>query len=392
MLRVALRITGGISLLGLALSTPPLPPLNIEGPVTVSGISSGADFAVQFAVAYSDLVSGCAVFAGQAYMCASVRFPEENETTCAEQPPPRMGPGCNGLANTGPAPCIGCSPGKTVGYDHCKRTPLVTDPTLLAAQATQAENLGLIASLEHLKPSRVFLYRGTKDQVYLPGSVENTMAVFQALGVSRIQLQASVPTQHAQPTTDPSVPPTTCGVGGGLPGMENCGFDGAGAALQWFYDQTLISPAPGARADPANVIPFDQEAYAPKQPFAGLASTGYFYIPTACRQNVRCRLHVVFHGCHSSAVFGNINTSFVLHAGYAQWADANNIAVLFPQNGGFAERNMTAPTGQLASGCWDGYGDTGPAYAWRSGPQMVAIVRMLNAINPRLAVNAVERH
>jgi hypothetical protein len=214
------------------------------------------------------------------------------------------------------------------------------------------------------------------------------MAVFEALGVSRIELVTSVPTQHAQPTTDPSVPLTTCGVGGGLPGLENCGFDGAGAALQWFYDGALIPPTLGAQADPANVFPFDQEAYQPTQPFAGFASTGYFYIPAACRQNVPCRLHVVFHGCHSSAVVSSINTTFVLHAGYAQWADANNIAVLFPQNGGFAERNMTAPTGQLQSGCWDGYGDTGPAYAWRSGPQMVAIVRMLQAVNPRLARTA----
>merc|ERR1711862_440815 len=59
-------------------AVPPLPPLNVDpAGISVSGISSGADFAVQLQVAYSSLFVGAGVFAGQAYHCAVHRFPGE---------------------------------------------------------------------------------------------------------------------------------------------------------------------------------------------------------------------------------------------------------------------------------------------------------------------------
>jgi hypothetical protein len=42
--------------------------------VTISGLSSGADFASQFHLAFSSQVIGSAIFAGQAPMCAIVHF------------------------------------------------------------------------------------------------------------------------------------------------------------------------------------------------------------------------------------------------------------------------------------------------------------------------------
>jgi len=39
-----------------------------------------------------------------------------------------------------------------------------------------------------------------------------------------------------------------------------------------------------------------------------------------------------------------MNTSYVLHGGYNPWAEANNIVILYPQSGGFYERNETVPT------------------------------------------------
>ena len=49
----------------------PLPPLSIDpAGITISGISSGADFVVNLHVAHSSIISGVGVFAGQA--CAFV--------------------------------------------------------------------------------------------------------------------------------------------------------------------------------------------------------------------------------------------------------------------------------------------------------------------------------
>ena len=99
-----------------------LPRLNIVGSITVSGISSGADLSAQFLVANSDIVNGSAVFAGQAYGCAIMRFDAEPEFSCADVPD---GPGCAGMP-WGPAPCVGCDVGLTLAYDHCKQTPNIT--------------------------------------------------------------------------------------------------------------------------------------------------------------------------------------------------------------------------------------------------------------------------
>jgi len=58
-----------------------LPKLHIDhSAISVSGISSGADFVVQFQVAYSAVVNGVGVFAGQPYHCA-VQMVSKSEKT-----------------------------------------------------------------------------------------------------------------------------------------------------------------------------------------------------------------------------------------------------------------------------------------------------------------------
>ena len=57
-------------------SPPPAPVLNIDPKgISCSGISSGADFSVQFATAFSSHIAGVGVFAGQPFHCAATRFP-----------------------------------------------------------------------------------------------------------------------------------------------------------------------------------------------------------------------------------------------------------------------------------------------------------------------------
>ena len=53
----------------------PLPKLDIvKTGISISGLSSGADFVVQFQVAFSEVVKGLGVFAGQPYHCAVHMF------------------------------------------------------------------------------------------------------------------------------------------------------------------------------------------------------------------------------------------------------------------------------------------------------------------------------
>lgn len=205
-----------------ASSLSPLPRLNTTGPVTISGISSGADVAAQWHVANSDICGGSAIFAGQAPGCAVMRMDGEPQFTCAEEP---TGPGCVGLPPFGAAPCVGCdNASATLAYDHCKSAigaPL-TQVARLVARARALERAGAIPPLANLADDRVFLYHGTADHVYNPPSVNMTEAFFAALGVAATRFEAGVASGHCWPSADAAIPAATCG-GRSRNAMENCG-------------------------------------------------------------------------------------------------------------------------------------------------------------------------
>jgi len=360
-----------------------LPRLNIVGAVTVSGISSGADLAAQFHVANSDIVNGSAIFAGQAYGCAITRFDGEPQFTCAAVPD---GPGCEGMP-WGPAPCLGCDAGMTLAYDHCKQTPNITASAgavaKLAAYARAEEAAGNIPPLASLQASAVYLYRGTKDKTYKDGSVNATQATFAALGVpaSSMRFDAFVPSGHCWPTADVAVPPSSCGGGaGGPPAIENCGFDGAGAALQFLYNNSLTPPANISAFDETAFLMFYQFHYYEETSWSGQGRQGWLYQPQRCQQGHPCRLHIALHGCGMSASNPAMNMSFVYHTGLNAWAEANDFAILYPQQGGFIDFNRTAPSPQLGGSCFDGYGQSGVDFATTTGSQMLAIREMIAAL------------
>ena len=365
---------------------PPLPRLDIIGPASASGISSGADLAPMLHIAYSDVFFASGAFAGQAYGCAVHAFDGEPREACAAQPASQRGPGCVGLASTGAAPCEGCgAAGTTVAYDHCKKTPAIIQVARLQRWAEAAAARGDIAPLARLREARVYTYRGTRDSVYLPGCVNQTGAFFApyvAQPQRQILFEAGVPSQHSQPSIDPAVPRDSCG-NYTIGGMQNCGYDGVGAMLQHFYDNALSAPPAGATADPARLLNFSQDAYGnASAQFGGLATTGFAYIPARCAPGAAqpCRVHVALHGCGQSYVTPRQGLLYPLLGGYAPWADANGFVMLFVQGGGFAERGWSTPAAQVMAACHDAYGQTGAAFAWRGGAVLSAIRAMLVAL------------
>jgi hypothetical protein len=357
-----------------------LPRLNLFGNVTISGISSGADAAVQFHVANSDIINGSAIFAGQAYGCAVHRFATEPQFGCLNQSYDRRGPGCDGMP-WGPAPCYDCDGGpnsQTVTYDHCKipNFPQLTQIDVLLKYARDLEANGDIPPLSYLEDDSVYLYRGTKDDVYVDGSVNNTLAFFQALNISSFHFEAAVPSAHCWPSTAISPDEGKCG---GSFTLQNCGYDGAGAALQFLYGGSLIIPSNISYLIPNNLIMFYQFHYSLDTPWAGQGKQGYVYIPSYCN-NGPCRLHVALHGCGMSASNPSMGMNFVYFTGLNAWAEANNLVILYPQMGGFIDYNITAPAAQLEAACFDGYGQSGVDYASTSGPQMLSIRNMISAL------------
>ena len=176
---MALHLLTASLLLSTAAPTPtytaPLPAVQIvPGSVSVSGLSSGADFVVQLATTYSSLVKGVGVFAGQAFHCAVTYFPGDNLTKA------------EGHALKEVPHCFGCPAGQVITYDHCKHPPQRgdlgkgVDPKQLVAYIQQQAAAGTIDPLSNLAGSRVYLYRGLKDTTYEGNAVGDTAAVFSA--------------------------------------------------------------------------------------------------------------------------------------------------------------------------------------------------------------------
>ena len=312
----------------VALWIVPLHGYNVTGLLTVSGLSAGAFAAVQFHVANSNSISGSAVFAGGPYYCAQDSL--------------------------------------EVALSSCTKDPdlIVTDD--LRAFAETFADSGEIDSLDGLEDDTVFLYSGKLDSVVHPKVVKKAGDFFASYG-ARVVSVFNISSEHCIPTETYG---NDCGKLAS-PYISKCGFDGAGAALNTLL-QLDFAPV---NAVSNNLIQFDQSKFFPSLELVlGLDSKCFVYVPSQCHNgSIACRMHVDFHGCNQQ--IGVIGDVYVQHAGYIEWAESNNIIVLFPQ----------AKTEPLINpkGCFDwwGYSTVGtPAFAWKAGPQMHTFQNLVDYI------------
>ncbi|MRV70754.1 PHA-depolymerase-like protein [Duganella sp. FT92W] len=291
--------------------------------------------AVQFDVAYSDLVTGAGIIAGGPYGCSQGRL-DTATAVCS---------------------CTGLLP--------CNIKPGGTHPAALAATAATYEKQGGIAPLANLARHRIWLFSGAADTL-VPRPVMDDLQAWYSRYTTLIAYRRDLPAQHAMPTDRYG---NACG-DLGTPYINNCGFDAAGALLQWIYPGLVPrSTAP----DAGRMIEFDQSEFLADPEAHGMALRGYLYVPRDCEASHGrgCRLHIAFHGCQQN--WANVGDQFIRHAGYNAWADSNRLLVLYPQ---------TAAIYPLANpnACWDWFSYDDPAYARRQGRQMAAIKRMVDRL------------
>lgn len=289
--------------------------------------------AVQFHVANSNSVSGAAIFAGGPYYCAQEL-------------------------------------GLTLALTSCMKDPdlIVTDELVALAAGFATE--GEIDSLDGLQDDVVLIYSGKLDTVVDPGVVKKTGDWYANLG-ARVVPVFNVSSEHCMPTDNYGNACSTLG----SPFISKCGFDGAGAALN-----TLLSLSqPRGAAVAANFKTIDQSKFFPKLELVlGLDHTAYVYVPTNCQNgSTRCRLHMDFHGCNQEAA--SIGTVYVQHAGFAEWAETNNIIVLWPQA-------KSEPVINPKS-CFDWWGYSSTEFPWKSAPQMETFQNMIDYLrNPSTVI------
>jgi poly(3-hydroxybutyrate) depolymerase len=314
---------------------PPLPPLAIDADrIAVAGLSSGAYMATQMHFAWSDRVRGAALFAGGPYGCAG------------------------GSLETALGPCI-------------EGRPYSPDPARLAALVRERAGAGELAPVVGLAGDRVYVLHGRNDAVVQASVTRASASVYAELaaesGGIALRWDGDRAFGHVMPTLDRGV---DC-IAGGAPYLGNCGFDAAGAALEWIYGKA-DGKAGDARGE---LLAFDQRAYLDAGQDAQLADTGYLYLPEHCAAGGACGLLVVFHGCEQNA--DKVGEAFVRDAGFNRWADVHRLAVLYPQT-----RSSYLPLNPKA--CWDWWGYTGPDYDTRRGAQQRWLAAAMAALGAPL--------
>lgn len=295
------------------------------GRVTVAGISSGGAMAVQLQVADAASFHGAAIFAGDPYFCNQ-----------------------NALSTWKSA----CASGANI--------PLAT---LTGYTDNMAAN-GLIDPTGNLAGKPIYMFSGTADTVVNQAVMDSLNQYYlHYTGSTNIVYDNTRAAQHSWITPDAA---SDCGYLG-TPYMNNCGIDAEQTFLTMFY-----GPLSARNAIPqGSYVQFNQNAFCSGDCAAiSMDSTAWLYVPDNCGAKA-CKLVVALHGCKQGQSY--VGTSFVHQAGINEWADNNNIMVLYPQ--AIASNQPRNP-----EGCWDWWGYTGANYALKSAPQMTAIMAMVQRL------------
>ncbi|WP_370298699.1 fibronectin type III domain-containing protein [Pontibacterium sp.] len=322
-----------------SLSALPLEAYNIDlSQTSVSGISSGGFMTVQMHAAHADNIVGIGVFAGGPYECAGTSGQLSNVDTAM---------------NT-------CMAGKADAGEAIKRLK----------QAAAADS---IDPVESQQSDKIWLYSGYNDGVVKQPTMDALDNYYRKLvDEGNVYYRDNQDAGHAQIVDNSHG--QECVLNGG-DFINNCHLDGAGQILEFIYGD--LNPK-NAEDLSGEIMAFDQSIYFAGNSNAVMADTAYVYVPEACAKGDACRLHIAFHGCLQNAE--SIGDNFYRYAGYNEWADTNNVVVLYPQ---------TTQTGQIyipdtpfnPKGCWDWWGFTDPGalnanYATRSSIQIKAVWAM----------------
>lgn len=341
---------------GEAASYPPLPALNLDiSQTSVSGLSSGGFMAVQLAVAYSSIIKGVGVVAAGPYYCSQNNLLiAMSRCSCTIQPA---------------SACL-------VSADSADVAKLVSVARTLSANH-------MIDDVAGIASQRIVTISGAQDATVPSPVVTQLQQFYAALGVPAQNMAHSEISDagHTMPTVDYGA---ACAKSES-PFIGKCDFDGAKMILGWIYGPTPVAP-PAAAKPRGRFIRFDQSRYLPANRPAsfswttGMDTTGWLYVPSTCDAGAPCRLHVALHGCEQGQDYVPLDsrpglffgTTFVRHAGYAQWADNNRIVVLYPQ--------AVSIPGLNPNGCWDWWGYTDRHFADQQGIQMRAIRNMIEQL------------
>lgn len=304
-----------------------LPKLNLDSNrVSVSGVSSGGFMAVQLHVAHSSLFRGVGSVAGGVWECAK---------------------GDTGRSQT---VCM-MNPKNVVVQDHID---------LVKKRAAEGE----VDATSNLSLARVAIFASPKDLVIKAEGSDKLEEFYAAFVPAPSITRLTNPTAgHGFPTLDYG---NICGAFG-TPWILDCDDDVAGKILAATEPAARTASGRGSQ-DLNSILYFDQTKIIGTS--ARMHPWGAAYIPKVCREpGARCGVHVALHGCQMNPEF--IDQKFIEFAGYNEWAESNELVILYPQS--------AKSTGNPYA-CWDWFGFTGKNYTTRSAPQIEALRKLVGAL------------
>ncbi len=324
-----LTLLSALSLPLFKANAAPLPDLNLDlSEMTVSGLSAGGYMATQFHVAHSDKVNGAAIIAAGPYYCG------QNDITVAL------------------SQCV-------------NKMEVPVDLTRLTQAARQWEKEGKIAAMENLRNDKVWLLHGTKDNKITTQATDLLNQQYeQWVGEDNVTYVNDKPFSHLFPTAAKGGSCMTSQA----PYIGSCDYDAAGKLLK-----ALIGDLQQPSAElSGQLVEFNQTELAGEKA-STMAEKGYAYIPKNCEEGAECRVHISFHGCNQYAEA--IGKDYVEQTGLNEWADTNNLVVVYPQT----RKSMFMPLNP--QGCWDWWGYTSADYATAEGHQIKAVMTIVEKLN-----------
>jgi poly(3-hydroxybutyrate) depolymerase len=303
--------------------------------VFVAGISAGGFFGVQMHVAHSKTFKGAAIYAGGVYYCA--------------------------LGNVGTA-LAAC------GGEGLYQSTLAQSEAYLDLQSAS----GTIDDKRNLRGQPVYLWSGTQDTVVKQQEMNDLQTEYQHYGANVVKYDNAFPAEHGWESPDGEL---SCGTKGS-PFMIACNsgasaYDSERTWLTAFFGHLRPRNAGRLRGQ---LINFDQTEFG-AGPSNSMDTNGYYFVPQRCSERHPCGLVVAFHGCLQTQA--DIGTKFITESGIDEWADSNDIIVLYP----YAVKSSTVPFNP--QGCWDWWGYDDPNYALKSGTQTTIVYNMVRRLMER---------
>lgn len=292
----------------------------------VAGVSSGGYLATQLQVAYSSRIDGAAIFAAGPYYCAQ---------------------------NNANQALYGC-------MDNLWPTYLAN----LESYTRTWASYGWIDPVGNLAGQRVYVFHGGNDSTLRRSVSDDLVRYHQDFGAS-VQYDSGSAAGHGWVTPYGT---NSCSVTAS-PYLNNCGSDPQNTFLRKLFGSVN---APNTGPLGGTLIRFDQNTYATNGYANGLSmgSSGFAYVPASCAAGRSCRLLTALHGCAQG--YGTVGTAFVDRANLNQYADTNDMIVLYPQ---------AIATAVNPNGCWDWWGYLGAtSYPIKGGAQVETVMNMVRRL------------